>query len=198
MFAIAVMAVPLTAVAKPEDLRPPGERGPISPAEDFWGRLVTLLKDPATPLTRKTVEQALGVKLKLDPTVGNGSNVFRLPTPARWPILLSLAQNITLVEHGALVPQMTSLDMGWDGSDKRYRLGQPYCVLKSEFESRLKKYGWTTDTSLSARLSSIAMDAPIMGAEWRRGRATIDLSSRISPDCLGSVTVDEPVNGGGK
>jgi hypothetical protein len=195
-FLIAALAAPVLAAAQPASLLPPGETGPISPAEDVWGRVATLLRDPAMPLTRKTVEKALGVRLKLDPTVGNGSNVFRLPNPGKWPILLSLAQNITLVEHGTLVPR-TELGIMWNHADERYKLRDPkeYCVLKSDFESLIRTYKWTTDTSLPALTGSIAMDAPVMVAIWRRGQAEVELSSTISPDCLGDFTLDKPTTG---
>ncbi len=187
-FLIAALAAPVLAAAQPASLRPPGETGPISPAEDVWGRVATLLRDPTTPLTRKTVEKALGVRLKLDPAVGNGSNVFRLPKPAKWPLLLSLVEN----DEGT-----TRLGATWDDTDKRYSFGYPgpYCVLKSEFESLLREYRWTTDISLQARLNSIAMDAPVLGAVWRRVGTRLDLSAAVQPDCLSSFNLFRTVQG---
>lgn len=172
---IAALAAPVSVWSQAVSLRPPDRTRLITPAEEVWGGLATLIRDPATPLTRRTVEKALGVKLKLDPEAGNGKNVFRLPKPAKWPLSLSL---------GPYDPGRTRLGMGWDDTDKRFSLGSRYCVLKSDFEDFLKRHGWATKTS---PLNQLAMDAPIMDAVWERRGQYMELTSAIQQDCLLSV-----------
>lgn len=148
-------ALPPIGTSSPLRLEP--STAPLSPAEEVWGGLARLLRDPVTPLTRKTVEQAFGVKLVPNPEVGNGRNVFGLSKPAKWPLFFGLGPYEGVNPNDA---DATRFGFAWDGSDERFHLSDEYCVRRSDVEHFLTRGGWSSKTS---PLNELAMDAPLIG-----------------------------------